>query len=61
MAILDEVVYAIGEVVAHAISAATGRTFHLEQQKARRIGEYFEMAICGAIVAAMIIVTFVYS
>ncbi|TFW72951.1 hypothetical protein C3Y98_00910 [Methylotenera oryzisoli] len=61
MAILDAIVYVVGEAIAYVVGAVTGRAFHIEPKKAQRIGEYFVMAIVGVFLFALIAVTFIYS
>jgi len=61
MAILDAIVYVVGEAIAYVVVAVTGRVFHIEPKNAQRIGEYFVMAIVGVFLFALIAVTFIYS
>ena len=61
MAILDAIVYVVGEAIAYVVGAVTGRAFNIEPKKAQRIGEYFVMAIVGVFLFALIAVTFIYS
>ncbi|MDO9233068.1 MAG: hypothetical protein Q7U15_06145 [Methylotenera sp.] len=61
MAIFDAIVYAVGEAVGYVVTAVTGRVFHIEPEKAQRIGEYFVMAIVGIFLVALIAITFIYS
>lgn len=58
MAVFDAISYAMGELVAYGVGKATGRALKLEPKRAQRIGE---SVVIGVVVAAGLIVTFVYS
>ncbi|MBS4018079.1 MAG: hypothetical protein KGZ68_07555 [Dechloromonas sp.] len=58
MSLLDATAYAIGETVAYLAGRVVGRTFHLDPQRAQRIGEY---VVIGVIVGAAVFITVAYS
>jgi hypothetical protein len=58
MAIVDGLACAVGEVAAHLAGRVVGRTFKFDRDKAQRIGEYI---VGGALLAAGVLVTVVYT
>jgi uncharacterized membrane protein YeaQ/YmgE (transglycosylase-associated protein family) len=47
-----------GDLVAYIIGKVLGRTFHLDREKARKVGE---IVLLSAVIGAGIVVTILYS
>lgn len=58
MNIIEDIISAIGEIVAYLLGQIVRYTFHLEPKKAQLIGEYMVLLL---IVIAAVLVTVIYS